>query len=332
MKKTVAVGVSGGVDSAVCAAILLERGFNVTGVFLDVGGDSTRAEEVCAALDIPFVIVNARAELERLVINPFVESYLKCQTPNPCVICNPMVKYPMLIKAADELGAEHVATGHYAGITVQDGVYYLRKGHPQRDQSYMLYRLPQSVLSRCIYPIGAMPKSEVRKRAAALNLSVADAPDSMEICFIPDDDYAAYIRSRGGEMPCGDIVDTNGNVLGQHKGLYNYTVGQRRGLGVSSGGRLFVTSLDAEKNQVVLGDNTQLYKQKIKLRDIIWCGDDAPEYEILDIKLRHSRVAYKASVRGDTVHFTERVKAAATPGQSAVFYRDDIVLGGGIIC
>lgn len=334
MKKTVAVGVSGGVDSAVCAAMLLEQGFDVTGVYLDNGGDSARAQEVCASLKIPFVKIDARAELESLVIKPFVESYLKCQTPNPCVICNPMVKYPMLIKAADEAGANFVATGHYAGVIEIDGVYYLKKGHPERDQSYMLYRLPQSVLSRCIYPIGDMPKSEVRARASALGLTVADAPDSMEICFIPDDDYAAFIRSRGGVMPDGDIVDTDGNVLGRHKGLYNYTVGQRRGLGVSSSGRLFVTALNAEKNQVILGDNSQLYKDEIKLRDIVWSGRGelcSPEGAV-DVKLRHSRVAYKATVSGDTVRFAEKVNAAATPGQSAVFYRDDLVLGGGIIC
>ena len=340
MKKTAVVGISGGVDSAVCAALLIEQGFSVTGVFLDVGGSPERAEEVCNTLGIPLVIAKARAKLEQLVISPFIQSYLKCETPNPCVICNPMVKYPILSEAADRLNAEYIATGHYAGVIERDGVYYLRKGHPERDQSYMLYRLSQPILSRCLYPIGDMSKCAVRAKAAELGLAAADAPDSMEICFIPDDDYAAFIRSRAGSMHGGDIVDVNGNVLGQHKGLFNYTVGQRRGLGVSSSGRLFVIALDLDKNQVVLGEEKLLYKDKIQLRDII---GHVEENEIIDVKVRHSNIAYKATVAGDTVRFAEGVKV--TPGQSAVFYGNypgtarhpseegnNIVLGGGIIC
>jgi tRNA-specific 2-thiouridylase len=329
--------------------VLIEQGFSVTGVFLDIGGSFFRAEEVCDTLGIPLITVNAREELERHVITPFVESYLKCETPNPCVICNPMVKYPILAGAADKLGADYIATGHYAGIAECGGVYYLRKGNPGRDQSYMLYRLPQDILSRCMFPIGDMPKSEVRARAAELGLAAADAPDSMEICFIPDDDYANFIRSRTGACD-GDIVDVDGKVIGRHKGLFNYTVGQRRGLGVSSSGRLFVVKLDAEKNQVVLGEEALLYRREIKLRDMVGRVDEG---EIIDVKVRHSPVSYEAAIAGDTVRFDEGVKA--TPGQSAVFYGSrpgtarskhppvaagtlfskegrDIVLGGGIIC
>jgi tRNA-specific 2-thiouridylase len=340
MKKKAVAGISGGVDSAVCAAILMEQGYSVTGVFLDVGGSFFRAEEVCDTLGIPLITVPALEELEQYVIAPFIESYLKCETPNPCVICNAMVKYPILTEAADKLGIEHIATGHYAGIVERDGVYYLRKGHPERDQSYMLYRLPQHILSRCLYPIGDMSKNDVRAKAAELGLAAASAPDSMEICFIPDDDYADFIRSRTGTLSEGNIVDTCGNVLGRHKGLFNYTVGQRRGLGISSAGRLFVVALDADKNQVVLGDGSLLYRREIKLRDMVGYVE---ENEVINVKVRHSPVTYKATVAGDTVRFAEG--ARVTPGQSAVFYGNrpgatrhpsnegnNIVLGGGIIC
>ncbi|MCL1821064.1 MAG: tRNA-specific 2-thiouridylase, partial [Oscillospiraceae bacterium] len=219
MSKSAVVGISGGVDSAVCAALLLEQGYDVTGVFLDTGGDSSRAEEVCAALGIPLIIADAKAKLENLVIEPFIDGYKNCLTPNPCVICNPLVKYSMLVETADKLGAFHIATGHYAGVAERGGVHYIRKGCPGRDQSYMLYRLPEEIISRCLFPVGDMPKDTVRAKAAELKLSVANAPDSMEICFVPDGDYAAFIRSRGHSMPEGDIVDVDGNILGRHRGL-----------------------------------------------------------------------------------------------------------------
>jgi tRNA-specific 2-thiouridylase len=326
MTKTAVAGISGGVDSAVCAAVLIEEGFSVTGVYLDFGGCSSRAEEVCKTLGIPLVVVSAREKLEELVITPFIESYLKCETPNPCVICNSVVKYPLLTEAADKLDLDYIATGHYAGVVECDGVWFLRKGNFERDQSYMLYRLPQNILSRCMFPIGDMTKSEVRAKAAELGLAAADAPDSMEICFVPDDDYGNFICSRVKAVE-GDIVDIDGNKLGQHKGLYNYTVGQRRGLGVSSSGRLFVVKLDAEKNQVVLGEEALLYRREIKLRSMVGLVEDGT---IVDVKVRHSPKCYRATVTGDTVRFDEGVKV--TPGQSAVMYEGDIVLGGGIIC
>jgi len=327
VKKTAVAGISGGVDSAVCAALLKERGYEVTGVFLNIGGSPDRAAGVCDALGIPLEVIDIRERLERCVVTPFINGYLGCETPNPCVICNHMVKYPILAEAADRLGAEHIATGHYAGIVEIEGVCYLRKGHFERDQSYMLYRLPRSILSRCLFPVGDTPKSEVRAKAAGLGLAAADAPDSMEICFVPGNDYASFIRSRGGGMPEGDIVDVNGNVLGRHRGLLNYTVGQRRGLGVSSGGRLFVTALDAGKNQVVLGGEEHLYKTEIELRDMVWHGSGSGMF---DVKVRHSPKTYRARVEGDTVYFDGGVKV--TPGQSAVFYKDNIVMGGGVIC
>ena len=323
------VGISGGVDSAVSAARLLKRGFEVTGLFMDIGGGAEKAESVCRAIGIPLITADARTELEDLVVGPFIEAYRAGTTPNPCVFCNPVLKYPLLLKAADDLGAEYVATGHYAGVAARGGEYFLRQGIAARDQSYMLYRLPPEALRRCLFPVGDTPKSEVRAEAAALGLDAADAPDSMEICFIPDGDYAAFIKGRGRGMPGGDVTDTEGNILGRHGGLCGYTVGQRRGLGIAGAERMYVVAIDTGRNRVVLGREELLYRDVIRLREIIYRGGAGEE---VDVKIRHGRVFYRAVVDGDAIRFTGKPARAPAPGQSAVLYKDGLVLGGGIIC
>lgn len=327
----VVVGISGGVDSAVAAARLVKRGFDVTGVFMDIGlTDYGRAEGVCRTLGIPLMISDARDELENNVVKPFITSYRAGTTPNPCVLCNPVVKYPTLLKAADSIGAEYIATGHYAGTVETDGETFLRQGISGRDQSYMLYRLSPETLKRCLFPIGDTPKDVVRAEAAESGLEIADAPDSMEICFIPDGDYAAFIKEKSGGMPEGDVVDAEGRVTGRHGGLCGYTVGQRRGLGTAGAGRMYVTAVDTVNNRVVIGPEKLLYKEKIELRDVIFRGTPGME---LDVKIRHSRVSYRAVFDGKSgVEFTGGPARAPSPGQSAVFYKDGIVLGGGIIC
>ena len=235
-KPKVVLGLSGGVDSAV-AAQLLSRDYEVHGLYLDIGlGGTGQADAAAVAhrLGIPFHTADIRQELENQVCGPFAADYLAGRTPLPCARCNPTVKFPALLALAEEIGAEKVATGHYARTALApDGRVLLRKGLPANDQSYMLARLPQNILQKVIFPLGDYEKTAVRAMAGQAELPVADKPDSMEICFIPDGDYAAWLEHRGTVPPAGDFVDRDGKVLGRHGGIHRYTLGQGRGLGVS---------------------------------------------------------------------------------------------------
>lgn len=331
MEKIV-LGLSGGVDSAVSAALLKERGFEVHGVFLDIGlGGSNDALSVAEMLGISFEVLPISAEMEKTVCSPFASAYLSGRTPNPCIMCNPRLKFPKLIEAADKLGANFVATGHYARVENTDRAR-LFKGKSSNDQSYMLCMLPQDILKRVIFPLGSMEKSEVRKVAENLGISVSQKPDSMEICFIPDNDYAAFIEKRFGTPPEGNFVDENGVVLGRHKGIHRYTVGQRRGLAVSAGHRLFVSKIDNEKNEVVLsskGEGTS----GIFVKNINWIAYERSENAFrASVKVRHSKIEYDALITpcgsGAEVIFGKAIRRPA-PGQSAVFYDGELVLGGG---
>lgn len=339
-EKAVVLGLSGGVDSACTAAMLRDQGFAVTGVFLSRGGhvdaDARRTADI---LGIDFLSVDMEQELEREVIAPFVEGYLHGRTPIPCVLCNPAVKFRLLFDLADRLGAQFVATGHYARVgRTPDGVPALYRSEAGNDQAYMLYRLPVEWLARLLLPLGnEKSKADIRVRAQRAGLTISEKPDSMEICFIPDGDYAAYIESRGICPPPGDFVDEQGKVLGRHRGIHHYTVGQRRGLGVAAEGRLYVTRIEPETNRVVLALSDP-YRAQIEVGELYMT---APEYGALsafeaDVLVRHGKKTYPARIlrtgeKTARVEFFEPARAPS-PGQSAVFFAPDgRVLGGGFI-
>lgn len=337
MRDKLVLGLSGGVDSAVAARRLREE-YDVTCLWLDIGlGGGEDAAAVAAELGLPFETADIRDALEQQVCGPFAADYLAGRTPLPCARCNPTVKFPALLALADRIGAPYVATGHYARRGVgPDGRALLLKGRPANDQSYMLARLPQEILRRTVFPLADLEKSEVRDLAKSWGIPVAEKPDSMEICFIPDGDYAAWLDKRGGTPPPGDFVDREGNVMGRHKGIHHYTLGQRRGLGVSGPHRYFVSAIRPETNQVVLSDGTDLHADRACCTDLNWIalpGLTAPRR--CTVRLRHSKNETEA-----VLHPTEQgveiqmltPARAPTPGQLAVFYDGDSVLGSGWIC
>lgn len=336
--KKVVLGLSGGVDSAVAAQRLLGQGYEVHGLYLDIGlGGEQSARDNAAKLGIPLTVRSIQQELEEHVCAPFAADYLSGRTPIPCARCNRAVKFPALISFAREIGANWVATGHYARIgTGCDGGPILLRGNSANDQSYMLSRLTRDMLSHVLFPLGDGPKEQTRQEAEAGQLPAADRPDSMEICFIPDDDYAAWLDARGGTPPPGNFVDANGNVLGTHKGFHHYTIGQRRGLGVSSTGRLFVTEIRPHTNEVVLSHGEGLHAFMVHTDSLNWLGEHPLSGPMeVEVRLRHSRRQDPATIlplgggRVD-IHMKHPARAP-TPGQLAVFYQGDQVLGSGWI-
>ena len=340
-KESVILGLSGGVDSACCAAMLRQQGYQVTGAFLSWGNaDPADARRVAETLGIDFMAIDMAGPLEREVITPFVQGYLNGKTPIPCVLCNPAVKFRLLFAAADRLGAEYVATGHYARIGRSDaGFTALYRSPSRNDQAYMLYRLPYEWLSRLLLPLGGgMEKEEIRFRARQAGISIHNKPDSMEICFIPDNNYTAFIESRGACPPPGDFVDEQGRVLGRHRGIHHYTVGQRRGLGIAAEGRLYVTRIEPDTNRVVLSLNDP-QKAEIDVEGLhILAPELAAESEFPAlVRVRHGKTEVPAQIIR-TGEETARVlfnrpARAPSPGQSAVFFDSGgRVLGGGFIC
>ncbi len=329
----VVLGLSGGVDSAVAARLLMER-YEVTGLYLDIGLGGNGAQDAAAVaerLGIPFTVADIRAELEQNVCAPFAEDYLAGRTPLPCARCNRLVKFPALLDLADRLGAQYVATGHYARAEAGR----LKRGRPRNDQSYMLARLTREQLQRVIFPLGDYEKPQVRALARDFGLPVADKPDSMEICFIPDGDYAAWLDRRGETPPPGDFVDEAGRVLGRHRGIHHYTLGQRRGLGVSGPHRYFVSGIDAAGGRVVLSDGGDLLRERARCVRPNWIGLEALEGPMeVTVRLRHSKTETPATIRpdGDGVELELHQPARApTPGQMAVFYDGETVVGSGWI-
>ncbi len=333
MNELVVLGLSGGVDSAVAAHLLQEAGYRVHGLYLDIGlpGGEADARLAAQALGIPLTVADIRAQLEEKVCAPFAAAYCRGETPNPCILCNPVVKFAALERLADELGCTHIATGHYA--RTEDGCLY--KGAGPKDQSYMLCRLSCRQVARLLLPLGAFrDKGEIRAIAAAAGLPVADKPDSMEICFIPDGDYAGYIERRGACPPPGNFVDEAGRILGRHKGIHHYTLGQRRGLGVAAGERVYVSAIRPETNEVVLSAGAGLFTQTVFAADMRWLVP-APEAGFsAGVKIRHARTETPARVQrlgtGVLLHFETPVRAP-TPGQAAALYAGDKVLGGAIL-
>ena len=341
MNKKIAVAMSGGVDSSLTAAILLERGFEVFGVTMllnDVSTEFHDAEKVADKLGIFHFTADFREIFKREVEDYFVAEYLRGRTPNPCVRCNKKIKFGALFDFAKSHGADYLATGHYARIVFEDGRYKLKKGVDiKKDQSYVLYNLTAEMLPKIILPLGDMSKVETRNLAEEMHLPVAHKPDSQEICFVPNDDYKNFISSRAGDadaLKCGEIVDTAGKVLGRHNGVANYTIGQRKGLGIAAETPLYVVRLDVDKRQVVVGKSDEIFSSELTAENVHWIYKPKNFPVKLQAKIRYTpRIAdCIAESFGDNlrVKFFEPQRAV-TSGQSIVFYDDDEVLGGGVI-
>ena len=350
--KRVVVGLSGGVDSAVCAYLLKLAGYEVIGVTLKTwvfadGSESRCCEtdEARAAadkLDIPYYVRSCIGEFRRYVTEPFVSGYLSGKTPSPCTVCNRYIKWDKLIEAADAMNADYIATGHYAQIVRTDsGRYAVRQsGYAAKDQSYMLYRLTQEQLAVTVFPLGRLTKDEVRRIAAAAGLSAADKPDSQELCFVPTGRYTDFIEDNSELLPPeGDFIDTDGRTVGRHGGIYKYTVGQRKGLGIAAGYPVYVSSIDPTGNTVTVGSESSLYSDSIICGDIAFMGAaplTAGDRLRAAVKIRYRGSAAPAEaemLENGRMRITfERPVRAAAAGQSAVLYdADGCVLCGGTI-
>ncbi len=354
MNQKVMVGMSGGVDSSVAAAILKKEGYDVTGVTMKIwsGGETQQAGGCCSLssvedarrvafqLDIPYYVLNFQDIFEKSVIDYFVEEYAKGRTPNPCIACNRYVKFEAMLEKAVSMGIDYVATGHYAKIEYDDlrKRYLLKKSATEKkDQTYALYNMTQYQLQRTLMPIGHYDKETVRRIAKELGFDVADKPDSQEICFITDNHYAGFVSQRlKRPVEKGKFIDTHGNILGEHKGLIHYTVGQRKGLGMSFGKPMYVVRLDPEKNTVVLGEAGEEYSKGLIASECNWIAFTQLK-QPMRVKAKVRYLAREATAeitpldKGKIRVDFEMPQRAVTPGQSVVFYYEDIVLGGGII-
>jgi len=372
--KKVVVAMSGGVDSSVAAALLVEQGFDVIGISMQlwdyseqegasdgqadgVGVASTAgsccslddlqdARRVCDTLGIPFYVANLEEVFEREVVDYFIDSYLSGETPNPCVKCNDVMKFQLLLKRARELDADYLATGHYARIEMPAGTgdgYRLLKGvDSNKDQSYFLFTMTQGQLARTLFPVGDITKDEVRRLAAKVGLKVADKKESQEICFI-DGDYGEFLAERleqkageASDEKAGDIVDRTGRVVGRHKGLFRYTIGQRRGLDIKDGaGPYYVLGTDQKSNRLIVGKDEELFAGGLICRELNWISGAAPELSEVLVKIRYRHAGVMAMIeladKGRLRVEFKKPQRSVTPGQAVVFYDGDQVLGGGWI-
>ena len=344
MKQKVFAAMSGGIDSSAVALLLLEGGYDVSGVTMRLlddafaDGDIRDAKALCTQLGISHTVYDMRAEFSRAVIDNFVSVYEAGGTPNPCIVCNKRLKFGALLDRAVSEGADMIATGHYARIEKSGDRYLLKRAADEsKDQSYVLWMLSQHQLSRTLFPLGDLTKSDVREMAEARGLVTAHKSDSQDICFVRDGDYAKFISERTGHVSqAGDFVDEDGNVLGKHKGMIHYTPGQRKGLGIAFGQPMFVKEKDAVTGKIVLSGNDSLFAKEVRLSSLNLIACDRLDGDIrAEVKIRYAHKAAAATLvqTGEdtaTVLFDQPQRAPA-PGQSAVFYDGDTVIGGGII-
>ncbi len=336
-KKKVLLGMSGGVDSTVAAHLLQNEGYEVVGITLNMLGCKEESykevKELCKALGIEHISMDLKQDFDENIVKYFVSEYLNGKTPNPCVLCNKEFKFEKILSKADELGIEYVATGHYVRLEKKAGRYILKKGKDLgKDQSYVLYKLSQEQLSRCIFQLGDYKKEDIRNIAKELGLSNAKKEDSQDICFVENNDYASLIPQT--DTKGGEIVDKKGNVLGQHSGIHNYTLGQRKGIGISSNEALYVINLDVESNRVVVGKEKDIYSSELIAKDVNWIMNPSKRM-LARVRIRyHAKEAWAyVSALGEKkvkVKFL-RAQRAVTPGQAVVFYKGEYVVGGGTI-
>ncbi len=350
--KRVVVAMSGGVDSAVAAALLVCEGYDVVGMTMRLwtqddplasryqrrccpAEDIDDAQSVAGALGIPHFVINLEREFAANVVDHFINEYSRGRTPNPCLPCNEQIKFGALFERARALDADYLATGHYARIERDVTTLRLKTAiDAAKDQSYVLYMLGQAELSRTLFPIGGLRKDEVRSLAQDLSLPVAEKPDSADICFLPTEDYRDFIAERIVQAE-GDIVDGDGAVVGRHRGVADYTIGQRRGLGVALGAARFVTAINPQLNLITIGGEDELYSDSLRADAVRWVAGQPPAREfVAKAKIRYRSALVRSLVRVDddgiTVEF-ERPQRAVAAGQAVVLYRSDEVLGGGII-
>jgi tRNA-specific 2-thiouridylase len=343
-KKSVAVALSGGIDSSVAACLLKEAGYQVIGVTMHLWSDTEQtcpstasiqdAENTCRILGIPFHLIDLEREFYHRVVDYFCKEYSRGRTPNPCIACNRYIKFGCLLDQARSLGADYLATGHYAGVKRHDDSYHLLKGlDVDKDQSYMLYTLGQDKLSRILFPLGEYTKPQVQELARQKGLPTAGKPSSQDICFIASD-YSAFLSRYVTANP-GEIVDSRGQVLGRHQGTAFYTVGQRHGLGLTTAEPLYVTGVDPDNSRLIVGSREDLYRYRLIAEEVNWISGTPPTEQLtVTVKIRYrspdvTATLYPASNSAE-VSF-EQPQPAVTPGQAVVFYKDDEVLGGGTI-
>jgi tRNA-specific 2-thiouridylase len=335
------IAMSGGVDSSVAAYLTAQKGYSCIGCTMQLQEDSGTvrdAEAVCKALQIPFYNFPFVHEFRKNVIEPFAAAYLRGETPNPCIRCNKTMKFGLLAEEGKKLGCDMLVTGHYARIVEENGSLLLKKALDEsKDQSYVLYNLTQEQLAHILFPLGLLTKKEVRELASSLHLPSAKKPESQDICFVPDGNYAGLVEAYAGKacLP-GRFIDRSGRTLGRHRGIIHYTIGQRRGLGISSTEPLYVLDIRPETNTVVLGSNADLFQEEASVTEVNWIAGKAPQQEFraaAKIRYRHREERCRIIVTGPhTVRLVfDTPQRAITRGQSAVFYDGSTVLGGGIL-
>ena len=343
--KSVLVGMSGGVDSSACCIILKEQGYRVVGAtmrllpFYDESEEQAikDAKEVCEKIGIEHIVLDYKKEFQKYVVNYFIDEYINGRTPNPCVVCNKYLKFGLMNDKRKELGIDYLATGHYAKIINNDGIFSLKMSdYKNKDQSYFLYNMTQDILRYTLMPLGEYTKDETRKICEDNGLLIAHKKDSQDICFVKNNDYINFIKENSDyNAKEGNILDTNGNIIGKHKGLINYTVGQRKGIG-AYGRPMFVLSIDKDKNELILGEKGMEFSKSLIAYNVNFIsGKKLTEKMTVESKIRYSAKSAKSTIEpledGRVMVIFDEEQRAVTPGQAVVFYNGDEVLGGGTV-